>query len=75
MNTALAPGFKWHLFSMYYVLHQVYRRDGEPGRAGSGGGAYHRDPAGVPGAQQLQRRAGGGQRHELLARLPARPHL
>lgn len=54
---------------------QVHRRDDEPGGASGRLVACHRDPAGVPGAQQLQRRAGGGQRHQLGPGLQTGPHV
>lgn len=56
-------------------ISQVHHRDGERGGACGRHIAHHRDPAGLSGAQQLQWRSGGGERHELIARLQTRPHL
>lgn len=53
----------------------MHRGDREPGGACLRGVQDHRGPPGLPGAQQLQRRPGGGQRHQLGARLQAGPHL
>lgn len=54
---------------------QVYRRVGEPGGTSGRRVSDHRDPAGLSGTQQLQRRFGGRQRHEFLAGLQTGPHL
>ena len=71
-------GFKWNengFVSVHFLAGEVHPGDGEHWGTCGSAVAHHRDHAGLPGAEQFQRSAGGGQRPQLGPSLPAGSHL